>query len=683
LRRHTRGDRRVTWATAVGLFLGAVPFAAVLLDFRTDLLRTAVSFRFASNFFDLQAEALMDGHLWVPDDSLGIEGFEVGGRTYMYFPPFPALARIPVMLVTDEFNGRLTLVFMAVAMVLFAAMTAKLLWLVRGCIRGDLPVSRTEAVTFAVFLAAVTGGSVLTFDAALPWAYHEVYLWSAALVVGAAYWLIRCGLEPSAGSVCWLGVFLLGAMLTRTTGGWAMCLVTIATGLWVAVGRTHRGRWGAASGLAAVGAGVLLLGIGLNVVKFGHPYLFPLEHQVWTDLNAHRREALAANGGTITGPQFFETALVNYFRLDGIRFVDWFPFITLPAEPARAYGGAFLDQSYRTGSITSFMALLLLLSLASIPVVLRLRGAAAAALRLPLLGTVLVTGGVMAYGYVTYRYTSEFVPALVVGGSIGLSGVWLLLDRAGGLARVARAGGVVAMVGLTVFSVAAQVATGSQVAAQTWRGDRLVGYLDLQRRVSGGPGTAFADLVVQSPYLPGAGQTDQLHVRGNCDALYQHIGDRYEPWVVVQQRDLVVTVSADRGGQLPGQARLFQLDGVQRRVVMLEIYEEQARLVIDDPHQDFYGPPFDLRPGESVDVVAHARPQIGQVAFSAAGTELQAPLMEWTEDWVSIPTLLTDAVGDDKTLDALGLTLHDHEGDELELCSQLLRDAGPVRDESP
>ena len=32
---------------------------------------------------------------------------------------------------------------------------------------------------------------------------------------------------------------------------------------------------------------------------------------------------------------------------------------------------------------------------------------------------VLITGGVMAYGYFATRYTSEFVPALVLGGAIG------------------------------------------------------------------------------------------------------------------------------------------------------------------------------------------------------------------------------------------------------------------------
>ena len=62
----------------------------------------------------------MDGHLWVPPGSLGIEAFHVDGREYMYFGPFPALLRIPVLWTTAEFDGRLTVVSMLLAYVVFA-----------------------------------------------------------------------------------------------------------------------------------------------------------------------------------------------------------------------------------------------------------------------------------------------------------------------------------------------------------------------------------------------------------------------------------------------------------------------------------------------------------------------------------------------------------------------------------
>ena len=84
--------------------LRAVPADPVGLRLRP--LRTAGAHRFAANFFDLQARAFLDGDLAVPTDSLGIEGFVIDGRTFMYFPPFPALLRIPVLMVTDGFDGR-------------------------------------------------------------------------------------------------------------------------------------------------------------------------------------------------------------------------------------------------------------------------------------------------------------------------------------------------------------------------------------------------------------------------------------------------------------------------------------------------------------------------------------------------------------------------------------------------
>ena len=114
--------------------------------------------------------------------------------------------------------------------------------------------------------------------------------------------------------------------------------------------------------LALAGLVPLSVGIAVNWAKFRHPYMFPLEDQVWTSVNEHRRLALAANGGDLVSPKIFPSTAVNYFRPDGIRFIGAFPFVTLPADPAQSYGGSFLDQTYRTGSVVAFMPLLFLLS---------------------------------------------------------------------------------------------------------------------------------------------------------------------------------------------------------------------------------------------------------------------------------------------------------------------------------
>ena len=388
-----RGDidsRRRLWATAAGVGVGGTAYLLTLLDYSTRLTRTANSLGYASNFFDLQARAFMDGHLYVPQGSLGLEAFERGGHDYMYFPPFPALLRIPVLMTTREYDGRLTLLSMALAFVLMAVMTTKLVWLIRDLMVGDQPLGRFEAAAWASFLALSTGGT----------AAHLQRVSSVGLPRG-----LRVGGAPGRGLDVLDAAGHEGSRATQHPLAGAVHPVhhpDADNGRVGGLPDDHRDRdlapdRSTASDLAPAGWGVvsvggvsLGVGIAYNMVKFAHPFLFPLQDQVWTQLNSHRREALEVNGGTITGPQFFETSLVNYFRLDGIRFVDYFPWITLPAEPARAYGGAFIDQTYRTGSVTSFMPLLLLLTIIAVPVLFR-RGAdrSRRMLRVPLVAGVL------------------------------------------------------------------------------------------------------------------------------------------------------------------------------------------------------------------------------------------------------------------------------------------------------
>ena len=144
--------------------------------------------------------------------------------------------------------------------------------------------------------------------------------------------MVTLALEPTSQAVGWLAVATTGAVLTRTTGGWGLCLGIVALALWIRFGRSFAGErrrwWG---WVLAAGLIPLAIGIAINEAKFGHPYMFPLQEQVSTEVNAHRREALTNNGGSITGPQFFVTSLVNYFSPSGIRFVDYFPWVTFPA----------------------------------------------------------------------------------------------------------------------------------------------------------------------------------------------------------------------------------------------------------------------------------------------------------------------------------------------------------------
>lgn len=680
-------QRRALVATAVGVITGGIAFFLALFDYHFDPTRNAVRLGYASNFFDLQAQAFLRGHIDVPNGSLGIEGFVIDGKTYMYFPPFPALIRLPVMLVTHDFDGRMSLVSMGVAWVVYAVMATATVWQVRRCLRGDDRVTVLDGIAVAVFLAAATGGTVLTFDAALPWVYHEVYLWAVALVVGAIYWLVRTTIEPNRSNATWLGAFALAAALTRTTGGWAVAGVAIGVGLWIRTGRSDLGTdevtdVGSAARRdgwrypALAGGVALAASIAYNMYKFGHPYLFPLENQVWTSVNEHRREALAANGGTITGLQFFLTSLVNYFRPDGIRLVDYYPYITLPAEPAQAYGGAYLDQFYRTGSVTAFMPLLLLLSIAAVPVLLRRTGRLERrALRPAVLAGVAVTGGVMAYGYVAHRYTSEFVPGLVVAASVGLWAGCARLERHRQAVQVAA---LTAGTSLVLLSLVAQLLTAHAAVATTYRGEVLRNFIETQRRVSGGPGSPQSRLVTQSDSLPSEGITDQLHVVGDCDELYLNTGDAYEPWILVERRPDVLEVELDevtRAARSP----LFTVHGTKDRKVFLETDgKNYARVVIENETGEWAGPWFGVYPKGRFRIGIGVETDVGHVLVSTTpgGFAGYVPFIEWDKNWYASPGSIEFPFADERHDPWQGTTTRRTSGLPLELCQRLLGSAG-------
>ena len=329
----------------------------------------------------------------------------------------------------------------------------------------------------------MTGGSVIVFDAALPWVYHEVYVWAAAFAVGALAGLVAMARQPHPRTIALTVGCVVGAILTRTTTGWALAITLIVAGVLVAAFRsTWPRRYGA--GLVVGGLIALVAGAAFNWAKFRHPFMFPLEHQVWTAENSRRRLALLMNDGSITGPQFFRSSLVNYFRPDGIRFVSYFPFVTLPAQPARSYGGAFLDQTYRTGSVPAFMPLLFVATLwGFVATAVTRPWTRLVALLVPLLGALLICAGVMGYGYLANRYTSEFVPVLAIGAAIGIVDVARRVERRSAVGSQVRSPPQRHCSSL--FGVFANTAVGLAAARMTWRGEQLVDYVAAQRKFAG------------------------------------------------------------------------------------------------------------------------------------------------------------------------------------------------------
>jgi hypothetical protein len=356
---------------------------------------------------------------------------------------------------------------------------------------------------------------------------------------------------------------------------------------------------------------------------------------------------------------------MNYLRPDGIRFVDYFPYITLPAHPAPAYDGSYLDQSYRTGSVPAFMPGLFVLMLACVPVLLR-RGLSLGhrALLFAMLGSVLVTGGIMGYGYLAYRYTSEFVPALVIGGAIGLCGIIRLLHER----RILFSLFGTLLAALTAFGIAANMLTGVAASATTTRGERLVDYVSHQ--------TGAKHLVTRGEGQPHGGNTDDLYVEGDCDAVYLNTGDAYEPWIIVDQRDRIAEVqtgSRYRAAKIP----LFTVLTEKQRTISLETNNHyQARITVKDLDGVVWdGPWFGVYRDNAVRVALHLHTEYGllEVSSEPGGFATWVPDVEWDKDWNARPGRIISLVTRGLPRRRTGLSVTELPGVSSSLCRRLTR----------
>jgi len=512
--------RRFTIAVVVGLAVVAVPFLWVLWDLWSpgpSALRPVPP----DFFYDLQARAIFHGHLYLPNGALGIEAFVHDGRQYTYFGVFPSLIRMPVLIFTSRLDGRLTAPSMLLAWVVTGVYSSLLVWRLRILVRGQALLGRAEAASYGLFVAAISGGSVVIYLAASPFVYNEDFSWSVALTVASLFALLGVLEHPSRGRVLVAGAWIVAANLNRTPTGYACIIGAGLIAVWFGLGRggSDRRRW--ALPMAAVAAVAFAISGLVTYGKFGTPVGLPMADQVWAHVNAHRRYFLAANGGKAFSAAFLPSTLVAYLQPFGIHLTGVFPFITTPTAPAAIYGGAVLDQWYPTASIPPTMPLLFLLSCwgAVVSFLPRPPGRMALA-RIPLLAAAAGTAGVLLWGYIADRYMSDFMPLLILAGAIGMIDVWRRM--AGRSLRVRRyVLGAVAL--LAAFSIAANVAIAIGPSPQ-FTESQLNQFLNVAHSLSV---QSLSSTVHHGATLPYWAPAGELYVVGNCSGLYYSTGDTY------------------------------------------------------------------------------------------------------------------------------------------------------------
>lgn len=504
------GDvRRFQLVSCAAIAVAAVPYFWVLWVLwagKVNVLRTSGP----ATVYDVQARAILHGHLSLPSGSISIEGFVHNGRTYTYFGILPSLVRIPVLLFTHSLDGQLTALSIGVSWLVTGVFGALLLWRIRVVVRGDGPLGWAEAVSYGVLLASVLVGSVLVFLASQPNVYQEDLAWSVALSCGSLFALLGVVERPSWARLSVAAVLLVLTNLNRSTTGYSCILGSFMIAAWFASGRAgpDRRRWAP----AVLGAGLVALAAGcaIDLAKFDLLFGFPASEQV-----LYKSFGLGQiNGGHYFSLRFLPSALQAYVAPGNLQAARRFPFLTLPANPSQLVAHTRLFQRGPTASAVATMPLLFIAGVwGTVAAFRRQRDVEVRALRILLVAAAGSAAAVMIFGWIDERFVADFMPLLILASMIGMVDLWRRLH---GRSRRERMVAPAVMGFLALFGLVANV--GSAIIPNgNWSPTELAHFVRGEIQV--GNVTSHPQ-VARGSYYPSTATVGELYVKGKCEALY-------------------------------------------------------------------------------------------------------------------------------------------------------------------
>lgn len=650
-----RRDRhRFIVAALIGSIVASIPYLWFLTDDWSGQFLPLRSIPPYSDFYDLQAESMFHGHFWITPSSLGLEGFLHDGHTYTYFGPLLSILRMPFLLIAPTWKGELTAPSMLVAWMLTALFTSLLVWRVRIHLRGPAALGRGEAASLGILVAAVLGGSVLLFLAQAPWVYSEDLAWAVPTTLACVFVFIGILDRPTRWKVIALGGLLLAGVLGRPTEGLACAGGALLIAVWFGLGHAGRERRRWAVPMALAGAIPLGVAAAVNYVKFGALFSLPLSEQVWTQENAHRRAFLASTGGKGYSVHLVPTMLWAYLQPLGLRAQPTFPWLTLPIQPPRAFGGVTVDQVYATASVPASMTLLFLLACWGLVVAVRRRsGPGVSIMRIPLLVTIVPILALMVYGYIAPRYLTDFLPFLVLGSAIGMIDLWRHLAVSSAWTRRLAVASTLALAVLG-FVVNAAIAS---VPENEWTTAQSTNFLHGVQLASDATGHALADRIVRSSSLPYWAPQNEVDIVKGCAGLYLSNGVHNES-VPISQAEHATWLPVEQG---PGINHRFQLTfhgstdqlgsgtpvlTVGRDTVLVEsVGAPTVRFILDDPNSVTTGPPTAVDAGSTETIHVETDPYLHLLKISLDdGTSVLKGVLNYPGA-VPVPAAGTNAGG--------------------------------------
>jgi hypothetical protein len=395
------------------------------------------------HYYTVAALGLLHGRLWVPRSALTFECFIVRGHCYGYFGIAPTLFRLPLAALFGPGikDNRTELAFFLLGFFVLAGGTW---WIARQLVALWAPAAGSGPLTWMGLLTGLAGlgATPLIFLVSRPLVYEEAILWGVAfgtVALGAAISLWR---RPRASIVAVLLAADVLGMLSRPTSGASGLPATLLLGAWLLL-EARRRRRGRGSGLTArrplalglcliAGTGLAAVSAsGVNYAKF-HAFSPPYPDQLLLEGKASHIAPFSHFAGLNLA--VLPTRIVAELRPDAIRlpshrpfvaFGEFRPLIVWPAKP--------IDIVWEPmSSVTDTLPFDLLAALIGAGVVVgagwrRWRSqrpdpalAITAIVAASALAALVVD---MAFPGQTFRYLVDWLPALVIGLTIGLARV--------------------------------------------------------------------------------------------------------------------------------------------------------------------------------------------------------------------------------------------------------------------
>ena len=369
-----------------------------------------------SDYYDYLAQSLLHGHLNVPYGAIGGEAFIYKGNFYGYFGCFPAILRIPFILLNYHF-GQLTRLSMLSAYLICLVFGLKIFRRLRR--EQNIPKSKTD-YTESLMLINLGIGSSIFFLSSRTIIYHEAILWGVTLAFGSFYYALTYYKTHLFNHFTTALVLSTAALHSRPTTGILafslLFLIVLESCLQLRLNKLSFKLDRVKLHLLALGVVSFSTIFAVSYAKFESFNISPFQYHI--QYTPDRIARFNNQSFSLLNLEHNVDVYVTgtYFKLNS----DFPYFHQLPAYKYKSYPNAKIDSTETTISLPLCMSYFAALTMVCILSLFFYNTHSIKLSCIALLAGIPMVLLLFTAIYISHRYTADFVPYLYILGCFGI-----------------------------------------------------------------------------------------------------------------------------------------------------------------------------------------------------------------------------------------------------------------------